>query len=138
MDAGLSRFFDDLDVSSEYPGKNGQALLLQNTSKVITQLFCSSYPDLFQAKEIGKEYFWDSRSYVVGGMFAANKEAIEKIDDLTEDIIVNEMVNKGLINNEQIALGYLIKAHGDLFAVFVNEGAYKGHRNYELINILGN
>ena len=73
----------------------------------------------------------------MGGMFAGNKPAIEKIDELTEDIIINDMVANGLINNEQIALGYLVKKHGSLFAIFVNQGTHMGHRNYELINILG-
>jgi len=137
MDAGLSRFFDDLNITAKYPGPNGASLMMQQKGKIISQLFCNSYPDLFSAEEISKEYFWDNRSYVMGGMFAGNKSAIEKIDELTEDIIANDMVANGLINNEQIALGYLVKKHGNLFAVFVNQGTHMGHRNYELINIIG-
>ena len=37
---------------------------------------------------------------------------------MVEDIFLNEMIKKGNVNNEQIALGYLIKKYPDEFAVY--------------------
>ncbi|MAG24412.1 hypothetical protein CMI47_02435 [Candidatus Pacearchaeota archaeon] len=137
MDAGLSRFFDNLDITKKYPGSAGISILENNRGRVVTQLFSKNYPDLFHADNLTEEYFWDSRSYVMGGMFAAAPAAINEIDTLTEDVLLHKMLNNNLVNNEQIALGYLVKNVNSLFSAFVNEGASKNHRNYELINILG-
>lgn len=137
MDAGLSRFFDDLDTSKQYPGKNAVPVLEANKDKILVQAFSSNYPDLFYAQTLTEDYFWDNRSFVMGGMFGGSKSAIEKIDKMTEEVLVRKMLDNDFVNNEQIALGYLIKNQGDLFSIFVNEGPRKNHRNYELINQLG-
>tara|TARA_Y100000593_G_C4298722_1_gene332163 strand:+ start:1330 stop:2163 length:834 start_codon:yes stop_codon:yes gene_type:complete len=139
MDAGLSRFFDDLDLSKPYPGPMGLDILEKNKDSAIIQCFAMPYKDLFSAKILTEEYFWDNRSYIMGGMFAGNMNAIKKLDALTEEILINKMIGSNVVNNEQIALGFLLKNPNtaDTFRVFVNQYPMKNHRNYELINALG-
>ena len=136
MDAGLSRFFDNLDTSNQYPGPQALELLEQNKDKILLQLFSNSYPDLFFSEKLDESYFWDNRSFVMGGLFGGSAEAISLIDGLTENVLEKMMLDNNIANNEQIALGYLFKQDPSKFCVFVNQGPAKGHRNYELINVL--
>ena len=74
--------------------------------------------DLSDAKELDLDYLYDNRSYVLGSMFGGHKNSVPKICDMVEDIFLNEMIKKGNVNNEQIALGYLIKKYPDEFATY--------------------
>ena len=76
------------------------------------------YTDLSGAKELDLDYLYDNRSYVLGSMFGGHKNAVPKVCDMVEDIFLNEMIKKGNVNNEQIALGYLIKKYPDEFATY--------------------
>jgi hypothetical protein len=51
-------------------------------------------------------------------MFGAHKSSIPKLCDMVENIFVNEMIETGSVNNEQIALGYLVKKYSDDFALY--------------------
>ena len=51
------------------------------------------------------------------------------------DSILEQMISDNIINNEQIALGYLYKKHPELFVEFFNEAHL--HRSYELVVELG-
>ena len=130
VDAGLSRFFYDIDLNNSYPGENAKQSLLNIKDSILIQVFLSYYPDLANAKELPKEYLQDNRSYIMGGMFGAGKESIKKLR-LIVDNILEEMLTDNLINNEQIVLGYLYKKHSDLFVEFFNESYM--HRSYELV-----
>ena len=46
------------------------------------------------------------------------KNIIDRIAYLVEDILLNKMISKGNINNEQIALGYLIKKYPEYFSLY--------------------
>jgi hypothetical protein len=133
MDAGLSRFFDDLDINKTYPSDNFKNEIEKIKHKVLIQTFMSHYPDLFNAPILQDDYLVDNRSYVMGGMFGGGKDAIiavkEKVDNLFE-----YMLSNNIVNNEQIALGYLFKTNPELFISFINNSAH--HRSYELINCL--
>jgi hypothetical protein len=133
MDAGLSRFFDDLDINKSYPSDNFKNQIEKIKQKVLIQTFMSHYPDLFNASVLSDQYLVDNRSYVMGGMFCGGKDALisvkEKIDNLFE-----HMLSNNIVNNEQIALGYLFKKTPELFISFINNSTH--HRSYELINYL--
>tara|TARA_R110000868_G_scaffold320032_1_gene581013 strand:+ start:5431 stop:6234 length:804 start_codon:yes stop_codon:yes gene_type:complete len=130
VDAGLSRFFYDINLSNFYPGENAKESLLDIKDSILIQVFLSYYPDLANAKELSKDYLQDNRSYIMGGMFGAGKESIKKFRPIVDDIL-DQMLSDNLINNEQIALGYLYKKHPDLFVEFFNESHL--HRSYELV-----
>ena len=51
-------------------------------------------------------------------MFGGHKNIIPKVSDLVEDVLLNKMIAEGNVNNEQIALGYLVKNHPDEFSVY--------------------
>jgi len=133
MDAGLSRFFDNLNTNNEYPSKNFKLKNLELKNKMLIQTFASYYPDLFYAKNLSKDYLLDNRSYVMGGMFCSDAEGIKKVKQEI-DLLLKNMLEDNIINNEQIALGYLFKNNPDLFISFINK--VEQHRNYELINVL--
>ena len=118
LDAGGSRFFDDFDLDQNYPGENALEALEGMGESFLLQMNCDSYPDLFKASELPLSYLYDNRSYVLGSMFGGHKSVIPKISEMVEDIFLNEMIEKGNVNNEQIALGYLIKKYPDEFTLY--------------------
>lgn len=135
MDAGLSRFFDDLNTSNRYPSESMESQLISFGDKAFIQTFCCTYPDLFNASSLNESYLLDSRSYVMGGLFGGNKTIIPILQNKITEVFEQLMLNKGIVNNEQIVLGYLFKKSPELFATFVNN--HNQHRNYEVINVLG-
>ncbi len=72
----------------------------------------------FQKPELSLSYLFDNRSYVLGSLFGGHKNSVPKVCDMVEDILLNRMIKKGNVNNEQIALGYLVKKYPDEFSVY--------------------
>jgi len=118
LDAGGSRFFDDFDLNQNYPGDSALEALEDMGESFLLQMNCDYYPDLFNAEELPLDYLYDNRSYVLGSMFGGHKNVIPKISSMVENIFIDEMIEKGSVNNEQIALGYLIKKYPDDFALY--------------------
>jgi len=133
MDAGLSRFFYDMNLNNHYPSDSKKNELLNHKDKILLQIFKNSYPDLFFAKDLNFNYLKDNRSYVMGGMFGGGVNAIKKINVMVKKIL-HDMINEQFMNNEQIVLGYLLKKDNSLFQCIVNDSMI--HRNYEIINYL--
>jgi hypothetical protein len=71
----------------------------------------------------------------MGGMFGCSKKSIKKLIPLIDDVL-KKMLSNSIVNNEQIALGYLYKNYSDLFAEFLNDPSK--HRAYELVAELSN
>jgi hypothetical protein len=130
IDAGLSRFFYDVNLNNAYPGESALESLMSIKDNILIQVFLSYYPDLVNADTLTDKYLKDNRSYIMGGMFGAGKEAIKKLCAMIDNIL-EQMISDNLINNEQIALGYLYKKHPELFVGFFNEAHL--HRSYELV-----
>jgi hypothetical protein len=118
MDAGSSRFFGDYDLNNYFPSSNAVEALESMGESFLVQENCDCYPDLFQSKELSIDYFYDNRSYVLGTMFGGHKKSIPKVFELIEKIFIDEMIKNGSVNNEQIALGYLIKKYPDIFTTY--------------------
>jgi hypothetical protein len=112
-----------------------ESQLISFGDKAFIQTFCCTYPDLFNASSLNESYLLDSRSYVMGGLFGGNKTIIPILQNKITEVFEQLMLNKGIVNNEQIVLGYLFKKSPELFATFVNN--HNQHRNYEVINVLG-
>lgn len=130
VDAGLSRFFYDINLNDSYPGESASESLNDIKDSILIQVFLSYYPDLVNTDRLNDDYLKDNRSYIMGGMFGAGKEGIEKLCPIIDDIL-EKMLSDNLINNEQIALGYLYKKYPELFVEFFNETHL--HRSYELV-----
>ena len=118
LDAGGSRFFGIYDLKKEYPSKDAVKSLDDMGESFLVQINTEYYPDLSDAEELDLDYLYDNRSYVLGSMFGGHKNSVPQVCDRVEDIFINEMINKGNVNNEQIALGYLIKKYPDEFSTY--------------------
>ena len=118
LDAGGSRFFEDYDLDTNYPSPNAIESLNEMGESFLVQENCDYYPDLFDADSLSLDYLYDNRSFVLGSMFGGHKDSLEKTAKLVDDILMNEMIEKGSVNNEQIALGYLLKNNPDNFASY--------------------
>lgn len=135
VDAGLSRFFYDINLGQNYPGSESKKCLLEITDNILIQVCLSYYPDLINSKHLDESYLTDNRSFIMGGMFGASNSSIKVLVPLIENVL-EKMLSNNIVNNEQIALGYLYKNHSELFAEFRNDAAK--HRDYELIVELSN
>ena len=51
-------------------------------------------------------------------MFGGHKNAIPKIMKMVDDVLMEKMIAENNVNNEQIALGYLVKKYPDDFAIY--------------------
>ena len=118
LDAGGSRFFDGFDLSEPYPSDSAMESLEGMGESYLVQMNCDYYEDLYGADELSLDYLWDNRSYVLGSMFGGHKNALPQLCERVEDILTDEMIAKGNLNNEQIALGYLVKKYTDDFTIY--------------------
>jgi len=118
LDAGGSRFFNNFDLTEPYPGPSAMESIKGMGESFLIQMNCEYYKDLYEAKELDENYLYDNRSYVLGSMFGGHKNIIPKITDMVDDILMNKMIAENNVNNEQIALGYLVKKYPDDFAVY--------------------
>jgi hypothetical protein len=118
MDAGASRFFENFDLNIEYPSLNAIEALNGMGDKFLIQMNMEYYKDLANADTLSIEYLLDNRSYVLGSMFGGGKNSLLKVATDIENILLNQMIANGFVNNEQIALGYLVKQNPDDFEIF--------------------
>ena len=117
MDAGCSRFFNGIDPS-EWPNENkihrGKLNIQGNINTEII------YPQLDP-----EVYKWNNNCILVGTLFGGDKETMKTIESEIDDILHKDMLDKGMINNEQIALAMLYKRNPDIFSVYLEPNA--GH-----------
>ena len=118
LDAGGSRFFNNFDLSEEYPGEAAMESIEGMGESFLIQMNCEYYNDLYEAETLDEDYLYDNRSYVLGSMFGGHKNAIPKIVKMVDDVLMDKMIAENNMNNEQIALGYLVKKYPDDFAVY--------------------
>ena len=118
IDAGGSRFFDEYNLSENYPSLNALDALNGMGDKFLIQMNMEYYKDLANADTLSEEYLFDNRSYVLGSMFGGTTSSLLKVSNDVEDILLNKMIANGFVNNEQIALGYLVKQNPDDFEIF--------------------
>jgi len=133
FDAGASRFIPDIDTSTvTFPGENFIKQIKMHSGKTLYQMYVFPYNNIsLRNTPLDHDYLYDSRSYVWGGMFGVDKIAIENLSKIVEEVLIHEMLDKNLLNNEQIAIGYLLKKNNDSFLILRNNS--QQHRNFELI-----
>ena len=111
MDIGISRFFDNMNLSKQFPSLNNN-LILQSQDKFIIQ----QRHDL-QKYNIDENFIWKADNLFKGGMFGGSKKVILKIGEEVEKVFNEKMLNKNNVNNEQLALALLWKEQMNLFSV---------------------
>ena len=118
LDAGGSRFFEGYDLNKPYPSDTAMESLEGMGESCLVQMNCDYYDDLYGADKLSLDYLWDNRSYVLGSMFGGHKNALPDLCQKVEDVLIDDMIANGNVNNEQIALGYLVKEYPDDFAIY--------------------
>lgn len=108
MDAGCSRFFNGM--SGTYPNKLPYKFLIQgnqNTYRI----------------NVDENYKWRSDSLVCGGFFGGDRQHVTTVGEKVLNILT-EMLSQNVINNEQIALAYVLKQNPELFDLYIqpNQG----------------
>lgn len=132
MDAGLSRFFYEIDL--EYPSQNAIESLIECKDKVVIQTTMSYYPDLIYAEQCDENYFWDARTWVMAGLWGGGNLILNNFCDMIDNVLRHKMIDNGVINNEQNAMAYVYKNNPDMFIAFENYA--EKHRPYEFIQEL--
>ena len=118
LDAGGSRFFNNFDLSEEYPGTAAMESIEGMGESFLVQMNCEYYEDLYSSETLDENYLYDNRSYVLGSMFGGHKNTIPKIVKMVDSVLMDDMIAENNMNNEQIALGYLVKKYPDDFAIY--------------------
>ena len=118
LDAGGSRFFEGYDLNKPYPSDTAMESLEGMGESCLVQMNCDYYDDLYGADKLSLDYLWDNRSYVLGSMFGGHKNALPDLCQKVEDVLTDDMIANGNVNNEQIALGYLVKKYTDDFTIY--------------------
>ena len=101
MDAGISRFFLDVDVSLPYPR------ILPSDKFIIQKRF-----DL----ETFSMDIWKADNVLKGTMFGGRKESVLAVSTKVEEMFQSMLLQEN-VNNEQIALAMVYHANKDLFFI---------------------
>ena len=118
LDAGGSRFFEGYDLNLEYPSANAIEALEEMGDKFLLQMNMEYYKDLANAKKLDEKYLLDNRSYILGSMFGGTSNALNKVSQDVENVLLRKMIDNRFVNNEQIALGYLVKLNSDDYEIY--------------------
>jgi len=108
MDAGASRFFNNLDVNKFFPSNTS----FLNTTKFFAQ--CRS--DIYNYN-INENFIWEADNLIYGGMFGGYKDIVLIIKEKTKNVF-EWMLIQNNVNNEQLALALVWKDNKELFQVF--------------------
>jgi hypothetical protein len=111
MDAGCSRFFQDVNPSKEWPLNYN--LLCKDKFNIQ-----GNSNNLYYNIADVENYIWDSNCILVGTMFGGSKYVCVDIAERVKSQF-ELYLNDGIVNNEQIILGYLFKKDPSLFNVFI-------------------
>jgi hypothetical protein len=111
MDAGCSRFFEDVDPNITWP--SNYDILSKDKFNIQGNLNTLYY----NISDI-ENYIWDSNCILVGTLFGGTKRVC--IDMATKVKSQFEFyLDNNIVNNEQIILGYIFKKNPSIFNVFI-------------------
>jgi hypothetical protein len=113
MDAGCSRFFDNIDTSISWP--QNYSILKQDRLNIQGNINTVKY---YQSWPGDNVYIWDNNCLLVGTLFGGSsivcKNIATKIKSLFEFYL-----NQDIVNNEQILLAILFKNNPGLFSIHI-------------------
>lgn len=111
MDIGISRFFESMNLTREYP--NPQLLVrLQATNP--DGFIIQKRHDL-DTFNIDDNIIWRSDNLLKGGMFGGTASCIARIYNKLDLKFREQLLDKCCVNNEQITLSLIYKEHHDWF-----------------------
>jgi hypothetical protein len=88
-DAGISRFFLDVDLNQKYPSNNGQLILEQTKNRFIIQ----KRNDLY-SYPLNDDFVWKSDNLLSGGMFGGSAFIVKRIGELVEKVFIENLILK--------------------------------------------
>jgi Bacterial protein of unknown function (HtrL_YibB) len=111
-DIGISRFFENMDLSVEYPRTN-----------IIQKLSLPEYKDKFVIQQrqdlqrflIDDNFIWRSDNLVKGGIFGGSIQVINNISEKLEKVFNDYMLDNNCVNNEQLGLAIVWHNNKELF-----------------------
>ena len=112
MDAGISRFFEDIDISQPFPSNDGLHLIKNSGNKFI----CQSRPDIDQYN-IDETFIWKADNLIYGGMFGGSPQTIDFIFFHVDFVFSNIMLKSRNVNNEQLTLAIIYKNFPTIFSI---------------------
>lgn len=114
MDAGCSRFFEDFDLKKQYPGPKTMELL----ENIPNKLFCQCRNDINISIQ-NPNFFYTSNNLIYGTLFGGNKSIIEFMSGSIK-YVFEDLLNKNIVNNEQLALAYIYSKAPNNFNLYMN------------------
>jgi len=115
LDAGGSRFFLDIDVRLPFPSEGAIEVMQLNPF----QFFIQKRNDL-EKYPMDETFIWNSENLLCGTMFGGDRNVLTKIAEKVEEVLVNDMLLKNNVNNEQLALAMVWKKNSELFYLIPN------------------
>jgi hypothetical protein len=113
MDAGASRFFQQIDVSRPFPSPTGMKIIQGSGDRFIAQ---GRY-DLGKYPIDETQFIWTAENLIFGTMFGGNVKIVIEMGELLKKTFVEKMMNQGCVNNEQLALALIWNKDRDKFAL---------------------
>jgi hypothetical protein len=109
VDAGLSRFFYDMNIEDVWPSSKTNI----DPNKILVQGQLNIHEYLHEKNLM--EYVWDNNSVIAGGFFGVPKKIISELNEKVESIFMEYMVKQKTINNEQFIFAILYKLYPEFF-----------------------
>ena len=114
LDAGVSRFFMDVDITRPYPSPHTVQQLEYESRFIIQRRHdLDTYP-------LDDDFVWKSDNLLSGGMFGGPAEVVLKVARLLEQIFQEKMLDRQNVNNEQLGLALVWKYNPELFHLVNN------------------
>jgi hypothetical protein len=113
LDAGASRFFNQMDVSRPFPSLTGVKVIQDSGDRFIAQ----GRHDLGTYPVTDSDFIWTSDNLIFGGMFGGKVGVVLEMGKLLEQTFVEKMLDQGCVNNEQLALALIWNKSRDKFAL---------------------
>jgi Bacterial protein of unknown function (HtrL_YibB) len=118
IDAGASRHFEDFDINNQFPSQESLDAFEQMGEKFLLQLNMEFYKELAHSESLTDDYLWDARSITCGSFFGGEIEAVKKVNQEIDNVLITKMIDNEFVNNEQIALAYLLKTKPEYFVEY--------------------
>ncbi len=113
LDAGASRFFQQIDASQPFPSPAGMKVIQGSGDRFIAQ---ARY-DLAEYPMDETRFIWTADNLMFGGMFGGKAALVLEMGKLLDKTFVEKMLDQGCVNNEQLALALIWNTHHDMFAL---------------------
>ena len=113
MDAGISRFFYNMNLQNPYPNNISFSNIFNDNENT----FIIQQREDLQRYDIDEDFIWKADNLFKGGMFGGKRNQVMKVSRELEEIFVKKMLDKKNVNNEQLSLVLLWKEQPDLFKI---------------------